>query len=116
MSYKAVFHIDLKDDQLFTLALGNITNSLAALEGIKSDFVLLANGPGVAMLAGEHVKKHLEQIATLAEAGVRFQACNNALKKYGVTREDLAVNVEIIPAGIIGLIDLQNSGFAYIKP
>ncbi len=116
MNYKAAFHIDLEDDHLLTLALGNITNSLAALEGTESDFILLANGPAVTLLAGEHVKKHLEQIATLAEAGVRFQACNNALQKYAVAKEDLAKNIEVIPAGIIGLIDLQNSGFAYIKP
>ncbi len=116
MLYKAVFHIDLKDEQRFILALGNITNSLAALEGTKSDFILLANGPGVAMLAGKQVEKHLTQIQELVEAGVRFQACNKALEKFNISREDLTDTVEVIPAGIIGLIDLQNDGFAYIKP
>lgn len=116
MAYKAVFHIDLEDDHLFKLGLGNITNTLAALDGTGGDFILLANGPGVRMLAGEKVKENLEQIKTLMAAGVRFQACNNALKKYDVKVTDLVVDVEIIPAGIIGLIDLQNDGFAYIKP
>lgn len=116
MNYKAVFHIDLEDDHLFTLGLGNITNTLAALDGKESNFILLANGPGVAMLAGENVKNHIEHIKILADAGVRFQACNNALKKYNIAPENLAEHVEIIPAGIIGLIDLQNTGFAYIKP
>jgi uncharacterized protein len=116
MIYKAVFHIDLQNDQLFKLGLGNITNTLAALDGADGDFILLANGPGVAMLAGEKVKENLEQINTLLKAGVRFQACNNALKKFNVDAANLAEGVEIIPAGIIGLIDLQNDGFAYIKP
>ncbi len=116
MAYKAVFHIDLEDDHLFKLGLGNITNTLVALDGIGGDFILLANGPGVRMLAGEKVKEHIEQIKTLMAAGVRFQACNNALKKYTVDAADLVTGVETIPAGIIGLIDLQNDGFAYIKP
>ncbi len=116
MAYKAVFHIDLKDDHLFKLGLGNIANTLAAIDGTGGDFILLANGPGVAMLAGEKVKENLEQIKTLLTAGVRFQVCNNALQKFNINAADVAEGVEIIPAGIIGLIDLQNDGFAYIKP
>ncbi len=116
MRYKAVFHIDLENDQLFTLGLGNITNTLAALEGIEKDLILLANGPGVAMLAGEKVLPYIAQIKELLHAGVHFQVCNNALKKFNVDPTELAEGVTIIPAGIIGLIDLQNDGYAYIKP
>ena len=116
MTYKAVFHIDLENNQLFTLGLNNITNTLAALEGQDTEFIMLANGPGVAMLSGKNVEEHLPHIATLISKGVRFQACNNALKKFEVAPSTLAPGVEIIPAGIVGLIDLQNSGFAYIKP
>ncbi len=116
MSYKAVFHIDLENDQLFKLGLGNITNTLAALEGVEKDFILLANGPGVAMLAEGKVAPYLEQIQELSQAGVHFQVCNNALKKFKIETKDLAAGVKIIPAGIVGLIDLQNDGYAYIKP
>ena len=59
MAYKAVFHIDLEDDHLFKLGLGNITNTLAALDGTEGDFILLANGPGVRMLAGEQCVKKI---------------------------------------------------------
>lgn len=116
MSYKAVFHIDLEDDQLFNLGLANITNTLVALEGIENDLILLVNGPGVAMLAGEKVTPYLEQIQELLQAGVHFQVCNNALKKFNLNTTEIAAGVEIIPAGIVGLIDLQNAGYAYIKP
>lgn len=116
MRYKAVFHIDLENEQLFTLGLGNITNTLTALEGIEKDLVLLANGPGVAMLAGEKVLPYITHIKELQNAGVHFQACNNALKTFNVDPTELAEGVDIIPAGVIGLIDLQNDGYAYIKP
>jgi intracellular sulfur oxidation DsrE/DsrF family protein len=116
MGYKAVFHIDLEDDQLFNLCLNNITNTLDALKDTDTDFVLLANGPGVAMLAGETVYLYFERIKQLLDAGVRFQVCNRALEKFEIEPKDLADGVEIISAGIVGLIDLQNDGFAYIKP
>ena len=116
MTYKAVFHIDLENDQLFNLGLNNITNTLAALEGIEKDFILLANGPGVAMLSSEKVVPYLAHIQELTDAGVHFQVCNKALKKFQVDEKDLAPEVTVIPAGIVGLIDLQNDGYAYIKP
>lgn len=116
MRYKAVFHLDLENDQLFNLGLGNITNTLAALEGKEKDLILLVNGPGITMLTREKAAPYLEQIQKLLEAGVHFQACNNAMNKFNVDSTELTAGVEIIPAGIIGLIDLQNSGYAYIKP
>lgn len=116
MGYKAVFHIDLEDDQLFKLGLNNITNTLVALEETESDFILLANGPGVAMLGGEKVAPYLDHIKELVNAGVRFQVCNNALKKFQVDPNALARGVEVVPAGIIAIMDFQNNGYAYIKP
>ena len=116
MGYKAVFHIDQEDDQIFNLCLNNIANTLTALKGTDTDFVLLANGPGVAMLAGETVYLYFERIKQMLDAGVRFQVCSKALEKFEITPDDLASGVEVIPAGIVGLIDLQNDGFAYIKP
>lgn len=116
MKYKAVFHIDLEDDQLFNLALNNIANTLAALEETEKDFVLLANGPGVAMLAGDTVYEYLERINQQMAAGVRFQVCSKALEKFNIDQEDIGPGVEVIPAGIVGLIDFQNDGYAYIKP
>ena len=116
MSYKAVFHIDLENHQLFNLALNNIANTFDALEEEKTDFILLANGPGVAMLGGDIVFEYLEHIKMLMAKGVRFQVCNKALEKFEISKEELGPGVEVIPAGIVGLIDLQNDGFSYIKP
>ncbi len=116
MSYKAVFHVDLDDDQRFNLALNNITNTLNALKDTETDFVLLANGPGVTMLSGNKVLDYLERINQLLKEGVRFLACSKALEKFNIAHKDLAEGIEVISAGIVGIIDFQNAGFAYIKP
>lgn len=55
-------------------------------------------------------------IQGLSAQGVRFQVCDNALKRFEVQPDSLIAECEIIPAGIVGLIELQNQGFAYIKP
>jgi intracellular sulfur oxidation DsrE/DsrF family protein len=116
MHYKAVFHVDLPDDQVFNLELNNIANTMAALEGEEKKLILLVNGPGVTMLAGEKMYEYRERLQHLHALGTSFQVCEKALERFEVERGDLFEGCEIIPAGIVGLIDLQNSGFAYIKP
>ncbi|MEK6202026.1 MAG: DsrE family protein [Desulfobulbaceae bacterium] len=116
MHYKAVFHVDQKDDQVFTLALNNVNNLLNAIPGQEHDLIVLLNGPAVRLAAREDAAAFLEMIQGLAVQGVRFQVCENALKRFEVSRDSLIGECEVIPAGIVGLIELQNQGFAYIKP
>ena len=116
MQYKAVFHVDQKNEQVFNLALNNVINLLSAIPGQEHDLIVLLNGPAVGLVAREEAASFVERIQTLSAQGVRFQVCENALKRFEVSRESLIGGCQIIPAGIVGLIDLQNQGFAYIKP
>lgn len=116
MNYRAVFHVDQKDGQVWQLALNNVTNLLSAIPGQDHDLVVLLNGPAVSLMAEEEAAPFAEQVRGLAARGVRFLVCENALQRFGVSRECLLAQCQVIPAGIVGLIDLQGQGFAYIKP
>ena len=52
----------------------------------------------------------------LAQAGVSFRVCANAMKKVPITKEDLLPCVEVVPAGVVEIVRLQREDFAYIKP
>ena len=116
MQYKAVFHVDQNDEQVFNLAVNNVINLLNAIPEQEYDLIVLLNGPAVALMTREAVVSFLERIQGLVAQGVRFQVCDNALRRFEVSRKSLIPECQIIPAGIVGLIDLQNRGFAYIKP
>ncbi len=116
MRYKAVIHIDLEDELIFNLGLSNITNTLEALEGKELELILLVTGPGVALLAGDQMYIFMEKLRQIKAAGVRIQICDRALKLFDIPEEELFEGCEIIPAGVVGLIELQADGFAYIKP
>ncbi len=116
MTYKAVFHMDMNDDSLMNLGLNNITNLLLAIPEHEHDLVMLCNGPAVALMDWDNAMEFLERIKDLHSKGVRFQACDKALEKFEVSPDNLIPECEIIPAGIVTLIDLQNDGFSYIKP
>lgn len=57
MFYDLVVHVDLPDESRFVMALGNINNYLAALNGEPCTVVLLANGGAASFLAGKTTRK-----------------------------------------------------------
>ncbi|MEN8190255.1 MAG: DsrE family protein [Thermodesulfobacteriota bacterium] len=116
MNYKAIFHVDQNEEPVMNLALNNVVNLLGAIPGQEHDLVVLFNGPGAKLVAWDDVVPFLERIKDLAGQGVRFQVCRNALVRFEIDPEQVIEECEIIPAGIVALIDLQNDGYAYIKP
>lgn len=116
MHYKAVIHIDLEDETIFSLGLNNISNTLDALKDKEKTLILLATGPAVTLLAGDQMYLFMENLKQIHAAGVRIQVCERALKLFNIPAEELFEGCEIIPAGVVSLIELQYDGFAYIKP
>ena len=57
MFYDLLVHVDLPDESRFVMALGNINNYLAALNGEPCTVVLLANGGGGPLPPPDHKKE-----------------------------------------------------------
>ncbi len=109
---KVVFHID--EPEKWKLLLGNVQNLINAAEGFEAIAVVansaavkgyLRDDPGF----GNRMQKLVDQ-------GVRFCACNNALNGLNIKSEQLFSFVEIVPAGVKEIVDLQMQAYAYIKP
>ena len=79
MFYDLLVHVDLPDESRFVMALGNISNYLAALNGEPCTVVLLANG-GAARFLARKDNAQTETIEKLAQAGVSYRVCANARK------------------------------------
>ena len=52
----------------------------------------------------------------LMEKGLKIRLCRNALNDNNLTEADLWPGVEVVPAGLVEIVRLQQAGFAYIKP
>jgi uncharacterized protein len=116
MIYRAVFHVDLDDSKPFALALANVGNLLRAIPEKHYDVVLLFNGPAVTLLQSDACAPYREEIWQLQQARVSFKVCRNALNRFNVDPDNLIEGCEIVPAGVVALIELQRDGYAYIKP
>ena len=114
--HKVVFHVDWDDPETFNLALANIANLFKAVPPDRCRVALLVNGPAVQLLTAERIRPFAEVLEPLLAKGVDLQVCRNALARFEVDPGTLHPGCRVIPAGIPALIELQDDGFAYIKP
>lgn len=116
MKFKVVFHLDWDDESALIMGLNNITNMLAAISSEAAEIHMVANGESIRLFREDLTLNYSKTIKELHNQGVRFCLCNNSMNKFGFKKEQMLEECEIVPAGIIELCKLQNSGCAYIKP
>ena len=91
--------------------------------GDDIELVVAAFGPGLNLL-GKRPKRsiatiHQQRVASLADYGVRFQACGNTMKKVSKKTGKMPVLLEgvgVVTAGVAHIMELQEQGYAYIRP
>ncbi|MBP1043872.1 DsrE family protein [Vagococcus sp. BWB3-3] len=106
---KAVFH--LNELEKWAVTLGNIRNLMKETQ--EAEIKVLVNGGAIAGYLDQDI---IEQLSQFQPKIVTFEACQNALKSHHMARTQLPKDVKVVPVGVIRLIELQQHGYAYIKP
>lgn len=104
---KVVFHVDEADK--VDLVIGNVRNFLTARP--TSTVVIVVNGPAIMTLTTTVWEAMLTELPQ-----VEIDACHNAMAGHQLTAADLPVTVTVVPAGVVRLAELQEQGYAYLKP
>jgi len=113
LEHKVIFHID--ELNKWKLLLKNISNLLDAVDINKFSIEVLANSEAVRFY-NSNLDLDIKAMEKLNSKGVKFVACNNALIAYDMKKDDLIHFIDIVPVGILELINKQSEGYAYIKP
>ena len=113
---KVVFHVD--ETGKWPLVIGNLVHMLENYKANAVDYRMevVANGEAVRSYTAAESGDLAKDMEPLAEEGILFAACRNAMNGRGITKEDLLPFVTVVPAGVVELADLQEQGYAYIKP
>lgn len=114
---KVCFHVD--QNERWATCLANIYNTLKYRdeEKVTLDLVVVANSEAVtALKATEDNKDFLQELQAYMGQGLVVQACANALRGHEIASQDLAPGIDVVPAGIIALVQKQEEGYAYIRP
>lgn len=112
----AVFDVNYDDPNDLNMLHAFVKNTSKPLNG---NMVVVTHGPELRAFAKENYLKYqgiVDKMAELAEAGVDFRMCNNAMRAAGYEAEDMHGFVTIVPAGFPEIAYLQSKGYAYINP
>jgi intracellular sulfur oxidation DsrE/DsrF family protein len=117
-----VIQVDSDDLTTMRIALGNSLNAKKYYDSKGETVVLeiVTYGPGITMLRSDTspVKDQIEAIRT-SIPGITLSMCNNA-KELAEKREGKTIiplpGVQIVPAGIVRVVELQEQGYSYVRP
>ncbi|MCE9562960.1 MAG: DsrE family protein [Planctomycetes bacterium] len=112
--FKAVVHINFSDAERQKHGLKNVTNVLKEVKG-EAEIVVVCHGPGIDLLVKDK-SKHVEAVAELVKAKVRFEACENTLREKSIPKETLLPGVTTTPSGAVEVVRKQQEGFGYFIP
>ena len=121
-THKIAVHVDQADPQVLNMALNNVQNvqSYYKEHGDTVEIEVVAYGPGLQMLV-EGKSPVADRIVTMAleSDSLQFSACANTMagmkKKTG---QDVVLldEAQIVPSGVVRLVELQEQGYTYIRP
>ncbi len=114
---KFVLQISDMDPDKQTLVLNVAGNILKHYGPDKTDVEIVAFGPGLRLLFDGN--SNVGRIASLADSGVRFAACQNTINNMsGTLGRAVVINPRstVVPGGVVRIKQLVDAGYTLIKP
>lgn len=114
---KIVIQVSTDDARTQAIALNNAVNVQKALGMDNVAVEIVAYGPGLSLLTDK--SKHNQRVASLAMQDITFSACGNTMKKVEKKSGHMPVLIEgvaVVPAGVLRIMELQQQGYAYVRP
>lgn len=109
-----VIQVSRNDPAEWQMALINARNVRKAYGDQPMDVEIVAYGPGLKMFGKDSpLGAGLEEAA---KSGVKLLVCGNTMRMTGTDRKDLSWLVQVVPSGIVEIMQKQGQGYAYVKP
>jgi uncharacterized protein len=112
----AVFDANYTDPKSLNILYNFVKNTMKPLKG---KMVVVTHGPELRAFAKENYLKYqgtMDKMKELADLGVEFRMCHNALRAAGYKADDFHGFVTVVPAGFPEIAFLQSKGYTYINP
>jgi intracellular sulfur oxidation DsrE/DsrF family protein len=114
--HRVVMHLNSGEEKVQRGALNNIKNLYEAMGSERLNVELVAHGAGLSLFTKQDTKLAEELAKLKTTYGVSYTACSNTMKAQGLTRADLIEQVDRTMPAMVRLMELQEQGWAYIKP
>lgn len=115
-------HVNENDPKVMNMALNNVINLKKYYDSEGDDVVIevVTYGPGLHMLRTD-TSPVTDRISMMSMEidNLSFAACGNthrAMSAKAGKDIELIEEAGIVPSGVVRLIELQDEGYAYVKP
>lgn len=123
-THRIVFQVDQNDPAVMNLTLNNVANILEYYhsKGEQAEVEVVAYGPGLTMLRDDTspVKARLKSLQSGSfPSKVAYAACGNTMtnmEKAEGHAIPIVPEAKVVTAGVVRLTELQEQGWAYIRP
>jgi intracellular sulfur oxidation DsrE/DsrF family protein len=115
--HKLVIQVSTDDVRTQNIAMNNAVNLQKALGQNKIIIEIVAYGPGLTMLTPKSPAS--KRVPDLAMQNITFSACGNtkaAIERKSGKEVVLVEGVQIVQAGVLRIMELQEQGYAYVRP
>jgi intracellular sulfur oxidation DsrE/DsrF family protein len=120
--HRLAIHVDQKDPAVMNLALNNARNVYEHYNELGEEVAIeiVAYNQGLHMLRDDTspVKEKITALRAKVK-NLTFAACNNtkrAMEKAEGKEVPLIPEATIVPSGVVRLVELQEQGWAYVRP
>lgn len=120
--HRVAIQVDVNDPAVMNLALNNAVNVAHdySAKGEQIEIEIVTYGPGLHMLRDDTspVKARLKSMSE-SMPNLTFAACANtrrAMQKQEGKEIPLVSQAKVVPSGVVRLVELQESGWSYIRP
>lgn len=115
---KVIYHFN--NAEKANAGLKNILNHLNAVGDKNVRIVVVTHGKGIDFLLDgwqdKSGKSYEGMVQELANRGVKFDVCANTLKGRKIDKNRVNLIAKIVPSGVATVAELQQEGYAYVKP
>jgi len=116
--HKVFFHLTESDPQRAKAVLTNVQNfvDVVGWKNIEA-LELVVHGPGLRPFVVKGIDPEVRaQVEALLTAGMRMGACQITMRRQGLKPEELIEGLTPIPSGVVRVMELEEKGYAYIRP
>lgn len=121
-THKVAIQVNENNPDVMNLALNNARNVIEHYKskGETVDIEVVAYGPGLHMYRADTspVKPRLATLS-MENPNLHFLACGNTKAAHAKAEGKEIVLISeatVVPSGVVTLMELQNKGYAYIRP
>lgn len=118
--HKIVYHLNDPGVDKAKAVLGNIRNHIKGVGGWENieALELVVHGAALKTFLKKEMDPEVKRaLETLQTEGMAFGACGNTIRGLKITLADVAEGAkELSQGGVVRVMELQEQGYAYVKP